>query len=102
MTELKEDSLKFILMFMEAEPSNDLLREIENYKKNKTMKIVIDQENEEFDFDSFDFEAMAEQFRKHIPALSDAQLNHAINMCKLKKDEIGSTSKLIQVVIDHL
>ena len=66
------------------------------------MKVVIEQEKEVFDFDSFDFEEMALKLRKHIPALSDAQLDRAIAMCKLKKGQITSQSQLIQVVIDHL
>ncbi len=102
MTNLKEDSLKFILMFMEAEPSLELVSEIENYKKTKAMKVVVEDQREQFDFDSFDFEEMSVKLRKHIPALSDGQLDHAITMCKLKKDQITSQSQLIQVIIDHL
>jgi hypothetical protein len=101
MIDLKENSVKFILMFMEADRSDKLANEIDKYNKTKAMKIAVEQK-EDFDFDTFDFSEMAEKLRKHIPALSDTQLDRAIHMCKLKKAQIRSKSQLIQVIIDHL
>jgi hypothetical protein len=89
-------------MFMEADNSAELEKAILEHKKTKNMKVVVEPTEEVFDFDTFDFEGMSHKLRKHIPALSDTQLYHAIHMCKLKKDQIKSKSQLIQVIIDHL
>ncbi len=102
MCELKEDSVKFLLMFMEAHHWQELDDAIQEHKTNTTMKEMIEATTETFDFDTFDFTEMSDQLRKHIPALSDTQLDHAIGMCKLEKDNIRSRSQLIQVLIDHL
>lgn len=88
-------------MFMEGN-SDELEEAILEHKKTNPMKTVVDNREDVFDFETFDFEHMSHKLRKHIPALSDAQLNNAIQMCKLKKDQISSKSQLIQVIIDHL
>jgi hypothetical protein len=102
MVELKENSVKFLLMFLEASNPSELEKAIAEHKKTKHMKVIVEQKEEVFDFDTFDFDSLSQKLRKHIPALSDAQLNHAIKMCKAEKDQIRSKSHLIQVIIDHL
>ncbi len=100
--ELKEDSVKFILMFVEANNSTKLNDAIQEHKKTKTMKELVELKQEEFDFDTFDFESMTARLRKHIPALSDTQLERSIESCRIKKDQIKSKADLIQAIIDHL
>jgi hypothetical protein len=89
-------------MFLEGSNSSELEKAITEHTKTKHMKVIVEPKEEIFDFDAFDFDNMSQKLRKHIPALSDAQLYRAIEMCKAEKDQIRSKSQLIQVIIDHL